>query len=813
MCASHYNSRTGSCASLANVSSHLDGSTVVQVKITNLNKGTTRGHIKSRLRQFNIIDVKLIKWRKQKVNHAFVHLPDYDTAQQVVRAVHNQMEMHSNLLKAVLKEGRYEVRPGRSISVQSLPQPEQSLPQSEQSLPQSEQSLPQSEQSLPQSEQSLPQSERSLPQSERSLPQSEWSLPQSEQSLPQSEWSLPQSEQASIDTNVVGLLVYDKETSVTESELKLHFTRYGDVDSMTTEYKSHPQSYNIRFTSAISAHAARYDSPHNIRKASVIALPLPREGKVEKDVTTKEFSCNPLVVTDAARNLLQELQEESRIKIFTRKRMIVVHIQRDIDDLKEQKILRIIRICESEISQTEMELDFHFLPVLAEQETQKLISAFRETYDIKICRGRETVLLDQLSQDYSDRLCDSEGAAAFKQYLGPSTSASDKVRHQWYWQDDNEVYQPYSEEVNKYIERFKDKSYCLLEIGRFSYIINCTAMTQTNVSTGRSRPLRRKQIHPEESLVLTLKLWAHKNHLQHLRRAISNAIAGFSMETKIEVPNTALQASSFQEVIEKLKKNPIKVTIDRDKNGIVCIQGKPILVRTAEAQLHKVILKIVAEKSFHVTMPNTWELQTKKCELKSVTRGSPEWTDIEDKMSQPDFTIRIVKIERVQNTWLWELYQLSKKRMSEKNDGDVNEKALFHGTRQTLPKDIYESEQGFDNRLASQGLWGEGTYFAATAKYSHTYAHPLNNGHKQMFLAQVITGTSCKFGSQDSSLKAPPKKEDRRSFLSSLIWTHTSKFEGERYDSVTATANGSKIYVIYELGRVYPAYLITYTEL
>lgn len=743
MCASYYNSRPGSRSSHGSFSSHPDGLAVVQVQVKNLNKRTTRGDIKSRLRHFKVIDVKLIIRRNRRTNYAYIHLQDYDTAERVVKAVHDRMEIHSNILKAVLKEEKYIVH---TRSSQSVSRP-------------------------------------------------------------------PQAKPADIDTSLVELLIHDKENTVTESELKLHFTKYGEIDFITAMHDDYPRATNIRFTSAVSAHAARYESPHTVCKALVVALPPPRGGEVESAVMTKEFACNPLVVADAVKDLSQELHNEPRLKILARRYTIVVHVQEEMDDLEEQKILRIIRISESKISRVKMELDLHFLPMLAEQETQKLISAFTEPFELRILRGREAVSLEQLTQDYSDGQGDMAGTAAFRQYLSPSTSASSKVRHQWHWQDDDKLYQPYSGEVNKRIERgFERKSHCLQEIGKFLYIINGSSMTQTNVVTGKSRPLRRQQIHSEVTLVLALTLSSHENHLQHLRRALHSTIARFCTETIVEVPDTAMQASSFQDVVEKLKKNAIKVTLDEDQNSVVSIQGKPILVRTAEVQLHKVILKIVAEKSIHVTMPKTWELQSKKCELKSITRGTPEWNTIQDQMLQPDLRVRIVKIERIQNTWLWELFQLSKKRMSEKNDGDVNEKALFHGTRKTPPKDIYDSEQGFDSRLASQGLWGEGTYFAAMAKYSDTYAHPLSNGHKQMFLAQVITGVSCKFSSSDSSLKAPPKKEERRSFLSSLFWTHTSKFEGERYDSVTATSNGSKIYVIYELGRVYPAYLITYSN-
>ena len=35
-------------------------------------------------------------------------------------------------------------------------------------------------------------------------------------------------------------------------------------------------------------------------------------------------------------------------------------------------------------------------------------------------------------------------------------------------------------------------------------------------------------------------------------------------------------------------------------------------------------------------------------------------------------------------------------------------------------------------------------------------------------------------------------------------------FEKERYDSVTTVLQGSEIYIVYEMSRAYPEYLITY---
>ena len=61
--------------------------------------------------------------------------------------------------------------------------------------------------------------------------------------------------------------------------------------------------------------------------------------------------------------------------------------------------------------------------------------------------------------------------------------------------------------------------------------------------------------------------------------------------------------------------------------------------------------------------------------------------------------------------------------MERKNEGVVNEKFLFHGTMGTKPSQIYISEQGFDFRYCTHGLWGVGTYFAEKASYSHCYVY------------------------------------------------------------------------------------------
>ena len=60
--------------------------------------------------------------------------------------------------------------------------------------------------------------------------------------------------------------------------------------------------------------------------------------------------------------------------------------------------------------------------------------------------------------------------------------------------------------------------------------------------------------------------------------------------------------------------------------------------------------------------------------------------------------------------------------MSRKGSERINEMELFHGSSSTAPEEIYKSEEGFDMRFSHKGMWGQGNYFAVSAKHSCSYA-------------------------------------------------------------------------------------------
>ena len=95
-----------------------------------------------------------------------------------------------------------------------------------------------------------------------------------------------------------------------------------------------------------------------------------------------------------------------------------------------------------------------------------------------------------------------------------------------------------------------------------------------------------------------------------------------------------------------------------------------------------------------------------------MIRGNDEWNIAVGREHKSLPSAKVIKLERIQNQWLWERYTFSMERLSEKNHCVVHEEWLFHGTGSTSPEDIFLSEYGFDFTLSHPDrLWGAGVYF------------------------------------------------------------------------------------------------------
>uniref|UniRef100_G1KJA6 Poly [ADP-ribose] polymerase n=1 Tax=Anolis carolinensis TaxID=28377 RepID=G1KJA6_ANOCA len=198
-----------------------------------------------------------------------------------------------------------------------------------------------------------------------------------------------------------------------------------------------------------------------------------------------------------------------------------------------------------------------------------------------------------------------------------------------------------------------------------------------------------------------------------------------------------------------------------------------------------------------VALPKQWEdMKGLSVKLVLLQQATQEYQDVENRFRHGCPTSKIQKIERVQNPFLWQSYQVKKQELDKKNGQTNNEKILFHGTPDSTVTPI--NHTGFNRSYAGKNAAaiGNGTYFAVNAHYSarDTYSKPDSNGRKYVYLARVLTGVYCvgKHG-----LITPPPK-------------NTVGFD--LYDSVTDDVNNPSMFVIFSDAQAYPEYLITFRK-
>lgn len=175
--------------------------------------------------------------------------------------------------------------------------------------------------------------------------------------------------------------------------------------------------------------------------------------------------------------------------------------------------------------------------------------------------------------------------------------------------------------------------------------------------------------------------------------------------------------------------------------------------------------------------------------------GQPEYNTVKDKFSQTCFCYTIEKIEKIQNAFLWDSYQIRKKHMDVKNGRADNERILFHGTDANAVPHV--NHHGFNRSYAGKNAaaYGKGTYFAVDACYSakDKYSRPDSNGRKHVYVARVLTGD---YALGHKGLITPPAKNPSNST--------------DLFDSVVDNIQHPTLFVVFSDNQAYPEYLITF---
>jgi hypothetical protein len=399
---------------------------------------------------------------------------------------------------------------------------------------------------------------------------------------------------------------------------------------------------------------------------------------------------------------------------------------------------------------------------------------------------------------------------------------------QWYYKDDSFIlvafsFQDSAEIESMFQKRIPHKS---ITIDSRTYNFDFERMKQINVDSGYERDLNREEMAQRNRTVLPaesdflpeveyyVNIRGLKIHLRSAKQRIIKLLNKLCVSKSVQLPISS--TSDFIQKLTSIARRHQVVSLCDDKQVACCqsssVNQQYINIKGAEQLVHKAVTEIQDEIiKFHskqtapvVEYPSEWELCLSTAvmtRLIELTQHSIERKHVVDKFKETMPNSEIISIKRIQNKWLWEKYAQTKKRMYQKNSGEVNEKELWHGSRRNA-ESIYDSEEGFDMRFSSDGMWGRANYFATDARYSVKYAYQRDNGTKELLLARVLTGDSF-YSSPDKHLTMPPEK----------ITPPSSKIKLKqvRYDSVTGITNNCRVYMTYSNERAYPAYLVQFS--
>ncbi|XP_049908033.1 protein mono-ADP-ribosyltransferase PARP14 [Epinephelus moara] len=264
----------------------------------------------------------------------------------------------------------------------------------------------------------------------------------------------------------------------------------------------------------------------------------------------------------------------------------------------------------------------------------------------------------------------------------------------------------------------------------------------------------------------------------------------FESRSGVMVPFDIYTNLTLEEALEK-KEERVKIKINNET-----YHTKVTLRKAVPANGRKEVELLRKEVKDDAVLPSHWDdMKGDLLKLFPLTAGSKEYNDVETELKKTGLSANIISIERVQNTTLWQSYQLMKKQLEVKNKHTNNERKLFHGTGANSIDLI--NKQGFNRSYAGAhgAMIGNGSYFAVNPVYSaQGYAKPDARGHKRMYLARVLVGD---FTNGRSGLITPPSKNSGNA--------------ADLYDSVADNSSNPTMFVVFNDIQAYPEYLITFT--
>jgi hypothetical protein len=188
-----------------------------------------------------------------------------------------------------------------------------------------------------------------------------------------------------------------------------------------------------------------------------------------------------------------------------------------------------------------------------------------------------------------------------------------------------------------------------------------------------------------------------------------------------------------------------------------------------------------------LTFPPRWDKAVMMKEDYSVVllkEKSGEWSEVFLKFKETGGKGSSFEIYRIQNSKLWGLYFARRSNIKANNNGDANEKLLWHSAKSSTQAAI--TRDGYDYHVSvSNGEYGDGIYFTLLASIAQSKSAS-EESERCLFLNYVSMG-SCAFATP--GMKKPPVKSS-----------------SEFHDSVYG--NDGKEIVIFDNVQAYPMYKI-----
>ena len=298
---------------------------------------------------------------------------------------------------------------------------------------------------------------------------------------------------------------------------------------------------------------------------------------------------------------------------------------------------------------------------------------------------------------------------------------SEEKAIQWSFQNDRLVFQPYAAGESEQLEFwYQTGNTGKLQIGKFTYAFDFNTMTQHNTQNGKTRTIKRTQGDKKPPTSCKSKVTV-RGPRDGVRKTIT------LLQTQLD---------GYEDSLDTIAPQRTESSSRMDSKVAVLLGTTTHIVKDALSGMQRRLISHMEAVSGRARTPREWEPQSRTTELFNIPYGSVERSLVIGKFTTTMPNVNIVSVQRVQNQYLWEKFIHHKGMIEQKNDGQANEKELFHGTRGNNPRQIYDSEEGFDMRFSASGMWGQANYFAVNASYSNNYAYTLDKWAKASLFSQ-----------------------------------------------------------------------------